>query len=122
MQQAINAFKEANNHKGPSIIIAYAPCINHGIISGMKNSIKEEKLAVESGYWPLFRYNPEEDKLLLDYKNPNFDKYNEFLENENRYKMTKSVNQNNFEKMVQNNKEKAINTFKYYKNLSKKDE
>ena len=122
MQQAINAFKEANNHKGPSIIIAYAPCINHGIISGMKNSIKEEKLAVESGYWPLFRYNPEEDKLLLDYKNPNFDKYNEFLENESRYKMTKSVNQNNFEKMVQNNKEKAINTFKYYKNLSKKNE
>ena len=51
----------------------------------MKNSIKEEKLAVESGYWPLFRYNPENDKLTLDYKNPNFDKYEEFLNNENRY-------------------------------------
>lgn len=120
MQQSIKAFTEAEKHNGPSIIIAYAPCINHGIKKGMKNSIKEEKLAVESGYWPLFRYSPEDDKLYLDYKNPNFDKYEEFLSNENRYAMTKLVNEEKAEKLFLDNKESAIKRFEYYKALSEK--
>ena len=121
MQQTIKALDEAEKHKGPSIVIAYAPCITHGIKSGMKNSIKEEKLAVESGYWPLFRYNPENDKLTLDYKNPNFDKYEEFLNNENRYSMTKLVNEKKAEELFKLNKESAIKRFKFYKKLSEEE-
>ena len=121
MQQTIKALDEAEEHKGPSIVIAYAPCITHGIKSGMKNSIKEEKLAVESGYWPLFRYNPENDKLTLDYKNPNFDKYEEFLNNENRYQMTKLVNEKKAEELFKLNKESAIKRFEFYKKLSEEE-
>ena len=118
MQQTIKALTEAEKYNGPSLVIAYAPCITHGIKSGMKNSIKEEKLAVESGYWPLFRYNPETDKLTLDYKNPDFDKYEEFLNNENRYSMTKLVNEERANYMFSINKENAIKRFNYYKKLS----
>ena len=118
MQQAINALTEAEKHNGPSIVIAYSPCINHGIKSGMKNSIDEEKLAVQSGYWPIFRYNPDSKKLLLDYKNPNFDKYEEFLDNENRYAMTKLVNAKDAEELLRINKENAINRFEFYKRIS----
>ncbi len=121
MQQTIKAFTEAKENIGPSIIIAYAPCINHGIKSGMKNSIKEEKLAVESGYWPLFRYKPSDEKLYLDFKNPNFDKYEEFLDNENRYTMTKLVNENRAKELFQINKENAIKRFNFYKELSEKE-
>lgn len=121
MQQTIKAFTEAKENKGPSIIIAYAPCINHGIKSGMKNSIKEEKLAVESGYWPLFRYKPSDEKLYLDFKNPNFDKYEEFLNIENRYTMTKLVNENRAKELFEINKENAIKRFNFYKELSEKE-
>ena len=121
MQQTIKALDEAEKYKGPSIVIAYAPCITHGIKSGMKNSIKEEKLAVESGYWPLFRYNPENDKLTLDYKNPNFDKYEEFLNNENRYQMTKLFNEKKAEELFKLNKESAIKRFEFYKKLSEEE-
>ncbi len=116
MQQAIKAFCEAEKHDGPSLIIAYSPCITHGIKSGMKNSMLEEKLAVESGYWPLFRYNPSKEELYLDYKNPNFDKYEEFLNNENRYTMTKLVDEERARKLLEINKESAIKRFEYYKN------
>ena len=118
MQQTIKAFTEAEEHNGPSIIIAYAPCINHGIKSGMKNSIKEEKLAVESGYWPIFRYKPNDEKLYLDYKNPDFNKYEEFLNNENRYSMTKLVNEEKAKEMFEENKNSSIKRFEYYKKLS----
>ena len=120
MAQAIKVLTEAGNYDGPSIVIAYAPCITHGIKSGMQNSISEEKLAVESGYWPLLRYNPVKEKLYLDYKNPNFDKYQEFLNNENRYSMTKLVNEKRAEELFNSNKEAAIKRFEYYKELSEK--
>ncbi len=120
MQQTIKAFEEAEKHKGPSIVIAYAPCITHGIKSGMKDSIKEEKLAVESGYFPIFRYNPEGDKFNLDYKNPDFDKYEEFLSRENRYAMTKLVNEKRAEELFEANKDHAIKRFNFYKELSEK--
>ena len=57
-QQTIDAFREAEAYPGPSIIIAYCPCINHGIRAGMGQSIIEERKAVETGYWPIYRYNP----------------------------------------------------------------
>ena len=84
--QAVKAIKEAENYNGPSLIIAYAPCINHGIKKGMGKSLVEEKLAVECGYWHTFRFNPlAENKFTLDSAEPNFDKYKEFLDGEVRY-------------------------------------
>ena len=121
MQQTIKALTEAEKHDGPSLVIAYAPCITHGIKSGMKDSISEEKLAVESGYWPLFRYVPEEDKLYLDYKKPDFDKYEEFLSNENRYTMTKLVNEGRAKAMFEENKKTAMKRFEYYKKMANTD-
>jgi pyruvate-ferredoxin/flavodoxin oxidoreductase len=89
MNQFIKAVKEAESYDGPSLIIAYAPCINHGIKAGMGKSIEQEKKAVESGYWHLYRYNPvlaEEGKnpFSLDSKEPK-DDFIEFLKSETRY-------------------------------------
>jgi len=66
-QQVLKAFKEAEAYKGPSLIIAYAPCINQGLRKGMGKSMEEAKIAVESGYWPLYRFNPD---LAKEGKNP----------------------------------------------------
>ncbi len=95
MNQALKAIKEAEAYPGPSLIIAYAPCINHGIKTGMANTIAEEKKAVQTGYWHLWRYNPllkEEGKnpFILDSKEPT-GTVKEFLEGENRYLMLKKA-------------------------------
>ncbi|MDR1467607.1 MAG: pyruvate:ferredoxin (flavodoxin) oxidoreductase [Oscillospiraceae bacterium] len=87
--QCIKAFEEAQSYNGPSVIIAYAPCISHGIKGGMSNSILEEKEAVKSGYWNLFRFDPrlaKENKnpFLLDSKTPSLD-YQDFIAKETRY-------------------------------------
>ena len=89
MNQMIKAFVEAEAYPGPSLIIAYAPCINHGVKGGLKNAQAEEKKAVESGYWHLFRYNPllaEEGKnpFILDSKEPK-GSYQDFIMGEVRY-------------------------------------
>ena len=89
MNQTIKAIAEAEAYPGPSLIIAYAPCINHGIKKGMSKAQTEEKLAVESGYWFNFRYNPTlaaegKDAFSLDSKEPTGD-YQAFLKGENRY-------------------------------------
>ncbi|MCL2697254.1 MAG: pyruvate:ferredoxin (flavodoxin) oxidoreductase [Oscillospiraceae bacterium] len=89
MNQCIKAFVEAEAHKGPSIIICYAPCISHGIKGGLANMIEIEKKAVESGYWHLFRYNPGliaegKSPYTLDSKAPT-SSYKDFLMNEVRY-------------------------------------
>ena len=120
MAQAIKVFKEAEEHDGPAIVIAYAPCISHGIKGGMCNSVNEEEKAVECGYFPLLRYNPNEKKLILDYKDPNFDLFEEFLAGEARYTMLKSVNKERARELITKNKEEAINRFNYYKELSEK--
>ncbi|MFR5602130.1 MAG: pyruvate:ferredoxin (flavodoxin) oxidoreductase [Lachnospiraceae bacterium] len=83
--QTVKAISEAEAYPGPSLIIAYAPCINHGIKKGMSKAQTEEKLAVESGYWNNFRFNPAaENKFSLDSKAPTAD-YQEFLKGEVRY-------------------------------------
>ena len=87
--QTVKAIAEAEAYPGPSLIIAYAPCINHGIKKGMSKAQTEEKLAVESGYWFNFRYNPTlavegKDAFSLDSKEPTGD-YQAFLKGENRY-------------------------------------
>lgn len=83
--QCIKAFVEAESYPGPSLIIAYSPCISHGIKGGMKNMLAEQKRAVECGYYHLFRYNPSlEQPFTLDSKSPTADYFN-FVENETRY-------------------------------------
>ncbi len=89
MNQMMKAFVEAEAYPGPSLIIAYAPCINHGVKGGLKNAQAEEKKAVESGYWHLFRFNPllaEEGKnpFILDSKEPK-GSYQDFIMGEVRY-------------------------------------
>ncbi|GHV52323.1 pyruvate synthase [Deltaproteobacteria bacterium] len=93
--QVIKAFKEAEAHKGPSLIICYAPCINQGLRVGMGKSMEESKQAVESGYWPLYRFNPalvEEGKnpLVLESKEPN-GTIQQFLSGENRYAQLEQI-------------------------------
>ena len=88
--QLIKAITEAEAYPGPSLIIAYAPCINHGIRKGMGCSQLEAKLAVECGYWANYRYNPQlvgtdKNPFSLDSKEPDFGKFQEFLMGENRY-------------------------------------
>ena len=88
--QTLKAIREAEAYDGPSLIIAYAPCINHGLKKGMGKSQAEEAAAVECGYWHLWRYNPELEKegknpFTLDSKEPNWDKFEDFLKGEVRY-------------------------------------
>ncbi len=84
--QTVKAIAEAEAYPGPSLIIAYAPCINHGIKKGMAKAQTEEKLAVECGYWHLFRFNPAaENKFSLDSKAPKMEGYQDFLKGEVRY-------------------------------------
>ncbi len=122
MMQAITSMKEAFEHEGPAIIICYAPCIEHGIKGGMGCSIKEEKLAVETGYSLLMRYNPKDEKLTLDSKEPNFDKYDEFLSNEVRYHSLKLKNKDAADELLSLNKDAAIKRYNYYKNIIKKQD
>ena len=88
--QTLKAIREAEAYDGPSLIIAYAPCINHGIKAGMGHSQLEEQKAVECGYWHLWRYNPAleesgQNPFTLDSKTPDWDKFEDFLKGEVRY-------------------------------------
>jgi len=88
--QYFKAIKEAEAFNGPSLVIAYAPCINHGLKTGMSRTQHEEKLAVDCGYWHLWRFNPElEEKgqngFILDSKEPEWDKFQDFIMSEVRY-------------------------------------
>ena len=88
--QVLKAISEAEAYPGPSLIIAYSPCINHGIRKGMGCAQLEGKLAVECGYWANYRYNPQlieagKNPFSLDSKEPDFSKFREFLLGENRY-------------------------------------
>lgn len=95
-KQALKAIMEAEAYPGPSIIIGYTPCINHGIKGGMSQSIKESKAAVESGYWQLYRYDPRlrekgKDPMRIDFKKVDFTKMNEFLENQVRFSALRNI-------------------------------
>ena len=119
MLQTIKAFKEAENHQGPSIIIAYAPCIAQGIIKGMKNSIQEEKDATVSGYFPLFHYHPESGEFKVD-SNADFSKYEEFMLGEDRYRSLKNLNRDS-DSLLSQNKKDAEDTYSFYTNLENND-
>lgn len=114
--QAIKAFKEAEEHNGPAIIIAYAPCIEHGINGGLTNSIEEEKKSVECGYNILMRYK--DNKIIIDSKEPDFDKYESYLNNEVRYNSLKKKNIKEAKELLELQKNNAIKRYEYFKNLT----
>ena len=116
-EQYLKALQEANNHNGPSIIIAYAPCIEHGIKSGMEHSLDDAKLATECGYFLTFRYNPDTQAFILDSKEIDDTKYDQFLSNENRYANLKKVNPTDAEKLLNMQKEWAKKRYEYYSKL-----
>ena len=116
-EQYLRALQEANNHDGPSIIIAYAPCIEHGIKSGMEHSLDDSYLASKCGYFLTFRYNPDTKIFILDSKDVDFDKYDEFLANENRYANLRKVNPEGANELLDRQKEWAKNRYEYYSKL-----
>ena len=118
--QAIKTMKEAEAYNGPSIIIAYAPCIAQGIIKGMKNSIQEEKEATLSGYFPLFHYHPVSGEFKVD-SNADFTKYKEFALGEDRYRSLSNLNKQS-EMLLNKNKADAETTYAYYKLLENNEE
>ena len=117
--QAIKAIKEAKEHNGPSLIIAYSPCIEQGIIGGMSNQLDEQKLLVDVGYNLLMRYNPEEDILTVDSKEPDFDNYDAVFSKELRYKNLEVRNENEYERLYEENLNFAKERYNYYKGLEK---
>ena len=117
--QTVKAIAEAEAYPGPSLIIAYAPCINHGIKKGMSKAQTEEQLAVECGYWNNFRYNPaaEGNKFSLDSKEPKLESYQEFLDGEVRYNALKRANPEKAEKLFAENEREAKERYDYLKKL-----
>lgn len=123
MNQCIKAFQEAESYNGPSIVIAYAPCINHGIKGGMTGAQTEEKKAVTSGYWNLFRFDPrlkEEGKnpFVLDSKAPTTS-YQEFLTNEVRYSSLMKQNAEKAQELFEQAEKVAVEKFDHLTKLSK---
>ncbi|MBQ7884877.1 MAG: pyruvate:ferredoxin (flavodoxin) oxidoreductase [Clostridia bacterium] len=116
MAQTIKAFKEAESYNGVSIIIAYAPCVNHGF--DMSNSNAEMKKAVECGYWNTFRYNPsKETPLEIDSLQPDFSKYKDFLLGESRYKALYKTNPQQAEELFAQSEQEAKERRKRLENL-----
>ncbi len=117
IMHTIKVMKEAMEHEGPAIIIAYSPCVEHGIKNGMSCSMSEGKLAVDVGYTLLMHYKPEEEKLYLDSKEPDFNRYEEFLNNEVRFRALKIKDKNLAEELLNLQKENAIKRYNFYKKL-----
>ncbi|MDO5715580.1 MAG: pyruvate:ferredoxin (flavodoxin) oxidoreductase [Tissierellia bacterium] len=119
--QALKAIKEAEAYDGPSLIIAYAPCINHGIRAGMGQSIEEEKKAVETGYWHLYRFNPElkaegKNPFSLDSKEPT-KPFREFLDGEVRYTSLKKLFPERAERLYEEAEQHAKDRYESYLNM-----
>ena len=122
--QYFNAIKEAEAYDGPSLIIAYAPCINHGLKAGMGLSQKEEKLAVECGYWHLYRYNPalegtDKNPFTLDSKEPDWSKFQDFLKGEVRFASLYKMYPDSADELLQKTEEFAKLRLETYKRLAK---
>ena len=121
--QTLKAIREAEAYDGPSLIIAYAPCINHGLKAGMGKSQAEEAAAVECGYWHLWRYNPELEKegknpFTLDSKEPNWDNFKNFLKGEVRYASVMKQYPNEAEELFQASLENAQWRYNNYRRLA----
>ena len=122
MNHALKAIVEAENYRGPSLIIAYAPCINHGIKTGMGTSIAQEKKAVDAGYWQLYRFNPVlklegKNPFLLDSKEPKTS-FREHIDGEIRFSSLKKIFPQKAEQLYKVSEENAKDRYTIYKRLS----
>ena len=116
--QTVKAIAEAEAYPGPSLIIAYAPCINHGIKKGMSKAQTEEELAVKCGYWHNFRFNPAaENKFTLDSKAPASEDYQAFLDGEVRYNSLKRSNPEKAARLFAKNENEAKERYAYLNKL-----
>jgi len=120
--QFMKAIKEAESYPGPSLIIAYAPCINHGIKAGMGKTQEEEKRAVESGYWPLYRYDPRlsaegKNPFQLDYQPPN-GSIHDFLMGEVRYAALVKTFPDEAAKLHKQLEDSTLSRYQTYKNMA----
>lgn len=121
--QAIKAMKEAESYDGPSLIICYAPCANHGIKGGLSNAMRVEKAAVECGYFPIFRYDPRLEKagknpMQLDCKEPDFDKFHDFVMGETRFSQLPKVNPEHAQELLDKSREYARMRWNQFKRLA----
>ena len=124
--QMFKAMKEAESYKGPSLIMGYAPCINHGLSKRMNNSQKQTELAVECGYWTLLRYDPRRtaeglNPFQLDSKPPKWDLYRDHLMTERRYSQLSKVNPEEAERLLELNKTEAQRRYKMYERYAAMD-
>ncbi len=116
--QTVKAIAEAEAYPGPSLIIAYAPCINHGIKKGMSKAQTEEELAVKCGYWHNFRFNPAaENKFSLDSKTPDMENYMDFLNGEVRYNSLQRQNPEKAARLFAKNESEAQARYEYLQKL-----
>ena len=116
--QTVKAIAEAEAYPGPSLIIAYAPCINHGIKKGMSKAQTEEELAVKCGYWHNFRFNPAaENKFSLDSKTPDMENYMDFLNGEVRYNSLQRQNPEKAARLFAKNESEAQARYEYLHKL-----
>ncbi|NKD37834.1 pyruvate:ferredoxin (flavodoxin) oxidoreductase [Enterococcus casseliflavus] len=125
--QTIKAFEEAERFPGPSIIIAYTPCITHGLAGGMRQSLKEAQEAVASGYWSLYHYNPlltEKGKqpMTLDFKKPAFDQMPAFMQTQVRFASLQSANPNAAQALFEKTVSDAKTRFYNYARLAGQEE
>ena len=115
--QLLKAIREAENFNGPSVIIAYTPCLSHGLKCGMGRTQEEMKRAVDSGYWMLYRYNPDQEKpFTLDSKPPVIP-YTEFLDGETRYAALRRTFPENAEKFFVKGGSDAQKRYMRYKKM-----
>ena len=115
--QALKALKEAESYNGPSLIIAYCPCELHGIKGGLSKQQVVQKQAVECGYVPLYRFDPRKEKpLTIDFKTPDFDKFQDFLMDEARYNNLVKVNPEKAQQLYDKARSDAMKRFKNLQN------
>ena len=120
-EQYLKALKEANDYQGPSLIIVYSSCIEHGIRKGMEHSMENSYLATKCGYFLTFRYHPIKDEFILDSKDVDFSLYDEFLSGENRYANLKRIDKGHAADILNGQKEWAMKRYDYYKKLVTKE-
>jgi pyruvate-ferredoxin/flavodoxin oxidoreductase len=119
-QQTLNAFIEADEYDGPSLIIAYSHCIAHGY--DLRNGLNQQKLAVQSGAWPMYRYNPAlaavgKNPLSIDSKEPTV-KLEDYTYNETRYRMLLQTDENRAEYLMKEAKKDASNRWDLYRQMA----
>jgi len=124
--QLLKAMKEAEAYPGPSIILAYSPCIAHGIKGGLGNSHQEAKMATQCGYWPIFRFDPRlisqgKNPLQLDSQEPKWELYHAYLLNENRYQQLVKANPERAKRLLHKNVVDARKRWASYKRLAAMD-